>query len=41
MNTRNDEDYKVHHATIGRYQKNSIIYMQNLLNEYEILNKKI
>ena len=39
-NTRKEEFYKVHHATIWRYQKSSIIYMQNLLNEYEKLNKK-
>ena len=39
MNTRKDEIYKVHHANTGRYQKSSIIYMQNLLNEYEKVNK--
>ena len=39
MNTRKDEIYKVHHANTRRYQKSSIIYMQNLLNEYEKVNK--
>ena len=39
MNTRKDELYKVHYANTGRYQKSSIIYMQNLLNEYERANK--
>ena len=35
-----DDIYKVHHANTGRYQKLSIIYMQNLLNEYEKVNKQ-
>ena len=39
MNTRKDEIYKVHHANTRRYQKSSIIYMQNLLNAYEKVNK--
>ena len=39
-NARKDEVYKVHHANTGRYKKSSIIYMKNLLNEYEKLNKK-
>ena len=39
MNTRKDEIYKVHHANTRRYQKSSIIYMQNLLNAYEKGNK--
>ena len=39
-NARKDEVYKVQHVNTGRYQKFSIISMQNLLNEYENLNKK-
>ena len=40
MNTRKSEVYKVPHAKTGRYQKSSIIYMQNFLSEYENLNQK-
>ena len=35
MNTRNSEKYQVQHANTGRLKDSSIIYMQNLLNEYE------
>ena len=30
---------KVHHANNGRYPKSTIIYVQNLINEYEKLKK--
>ena len=33
--TRNKETYKVFHANTKRYQQSSIIYMQQLLNEYK------
>ena len=39
MNTRNDEIYRVHHANTRRYKKSFIIYMKNLFNEYEKVNK--
>ena len=35
MKTRKKEKFKVQHANTERYRKSSIIYMQQLLNEYE------
>ena len=35
METRKQEVYKVEHANTERYKNSAIIYMQNLLNEYE------
>ena len=35
MNTRNSEKYQVQHDNTGGLKDSSIIYMQNLLNEYE------
>ena len=35
METRKQEAYNVEHANTERYKNSAIIYMQNLLNEYE------
>ena len=36
MRTRNPEKYQVYHANTERLKKSAVIYMQRLLNEYEM-----
>ena len=35
MEMRNSEKYKVQHANTEKLKKSAVIYMQNILNEYE------
>ena len=37
MKTRMEERFKVNHANTERFRKSSIIYMQHLLNEKELM----
>ena len=41
METRGNEKYHVQLALNGRLKKSSIIYMQNLLNQDEKMNKNM
>ena len=38
MNTRHEEKYIVQHANTSRLQNSPLIYMQKLLNEFELKN---